>query len=152
MVKQILSRMLKDVKAYIGIAVVIGVYYVLMHVCFDAFCPLLMVTGFPCAGCGMTRAVLFVVSGQFSRAFYINPIAFLIVIFAVYCGICRYICGVRVKGFKAGIAILAVLLLGLYICRMYLYFPERIPYVYTRGNFIEKMIPAYYTLVKRLFF
>lgn len=46
------------------VAVIIGLMYLL-----KAGCPILRLTGFPCPGCGMTRAVLLALRGDFSGAF-----------------------------------------------------------------------------------
>ena len=40
----------------------------------------------------------------------------------------------------AVIAALAVMLLAIYAVRMYLYFPNRIPYVYTADNMLARML------------
>ncbi len=152
MIRTIAVRIWRDIKKYIWCAVALAVYYVLMHILLPASCPLILTTGFPCAGCGMTRAVWFILTGQFARAFYMNPTAFVIVLFAGYCFFCRYIKGVPVKGFVVGIILVFVLLLLAYFIRMYLYFPDRVPYVYTRGNLLEQRIPGYDDFVRQVFF
>src|SRR6188474_3744575 len=40
-------------------------------------CPFLAVTGFPCLSCGATRALIAFAHGDFSRALFWNPLAFL---------------------------------------------------------------------------
>lgn len=40
------------------------VYYQIVHSVFDAFCPMLVLTGIPCAGCGLTRAALYLLRGK----------------------------------------------------------------------------------------
>ncbi len=150
--KAIAVRIWNDIKKYIWCMAAVAVYYVVVHVFMPVACPLIYVTGFPCAGCGMTRAVLFVLTGQFSRAFYMNPVAFLIVLFGAYCFFCRYVKGGQVKGFIAGIIILFIVLLAAYFIRMYLYFPERVPYVYTKDNLFENRIPGYQSIIRKMFF
>lgn len=127
------------------------VYYVFVHVVFHAFCPLVMMTGFPCAGCGMTRAVFFMLTGQFARSWNLNPMAFPVMLFAGYCMIYRYILGKKIKGFKTGVIILCLVMLIYYVYRMYTVFPERPPYVYTEGNFLERYVPHYRETLRRLF-
>jgi hypothetical protein len=40
------------------------------------FCPFELLTGIPCPGCGMTRAVLCLISGNLSDALLYNPFSF----------------------------------------------------------------------------
>lgn len=50
-----------------------------------ALCPMAVVTGIPCPGCGMTRATLSALHGDFATAFRYHPLALLIVpLFATY--------------------------------------------------------------------
>lgn len=43
--------------------------YILLMLFFRAQCPILAITGIPCPGCGMTRACLSVLRGDFAAAF-----------------------------------------------------------------------------------
>ncbi len=126
------------------------VYYLIVHSLYDAFCPLLVVTGLPCAGCGLTRAVLYLLQGQIKRAAYINPSVFLLLIFALYCVYFRYIKGSRIKGFRAGFAMLVTGMLVIYLYRMCLYFPERVPCVYHSNNVFAGKIPGYQEWIGRM--
>lgn len=150
MIKDILARVLKDIKEYgWAVAVFVGCY-VLIHVFFDAFCPLLVATGIPCAGCGLTRAFLFLCSGQLGRAIYMNPSILPVLLFVLYFVFCRYILGKKVKGLKWCLIFLVSVMLIIYIYRMRLYFPDRVPYVYYADNILAKKYPGYEALVKRL--
>jgi len=46
------------------------------------FCPFKTLTGIPCPGCGMTRAILSITKGDFQEALNYNPFSFFL-IFAV---------------------------------------------------------------------
>ena len=37
-----------------------------------------------------------------------------------------------------------------YVVRMVLYFPDRVPYVYTGGNVLEGRVPGYAELIEKL--
>ena len=43
-------------------------------------CPVRILTGYPCPGCGGTRAIGSIALGQFDQAWSLNPIAFLFAI------------------------------------------------------------------------
>lgn len=47
-------------------------------------CPFLYFFGFPCPGCGMTRALIAAARLDFKAAFYYHPLFFVIIIAAVY--------------------------------------------------------------------
>ena len=111
---------------------------------------MLVTTGFPCAGCGLTRAFLYLGSGQLERAMYMNPMALLVIVFALYCGYYRYIRLTAVKHFSLALGLLITVMLVFYGVRMYLYFPDRVPYVYTRRNVLAERFPGYQQLVDQL--
>jgi hypothetical protein len=47
------------------------------------FCPFKALTGIPCPGCGMTRAMLSVTKGDFRGAFGYNPFSFFLLFMVV---------------------------------------------------------------------
>lgn len=149
-VKEILGRMVKDIKEYGWAIVSFGVYYVLIHVLSDVFCPLLWVTGIPCAGCGMTRAFLYLLGGQFQRAMHMNPSVLLVICFSVYFCVFRYGLGKKVKGLKISLIILVAGMLIIYGYRMRMYFPNEIPYVYYADNLLAKRLPGYENLINKI--
>lgn len=148
--KAIGGRIWKDIRNYrIGI-IVFAVYYVVMHLVFHAFCPSVMLTGFPCAGCGMTRAIFFLLTGQFERSWNLNPMALPVLLLVLYCVVVRYILGRKIKGVKVLVCILCICMIGTYIYRMCTVFPNRPPYVYTADNFLERRFPFYRDILHRL--
>lgn len=66
-IKTALGRIWKDIKNFRAAACFIAVYNVAARMLFDAFCPQLILTGLPCAGCGMTRAVFYILTGRLAR-------------------------------------------------------------------------------------
>lgn len=149
-VKECGKRICRDIKEYFPAVLVFLVYYIIVHAIRAAFCPLINFTGFPCAGCGLTRAFLYIAAGQFGKAAYVNPMSFVIIVFLIYCGYFRYIQGTKIKAFSRLFALLVICMLIFYGIRMYLYFPDRIPYVYTDRNFLSKTLPGYEDTVKKL--
>lgn len=148
--KEIINRVQRDLGGFFLVLGFSLIYYLIIHGIFGAFCPLLLITGFPCAGCGLTRAALFLLQGQALRAFRINPSIFLVIAFLLYCGYFRYIKGRPVKGMNMTLGILVAGMLVIYGYRMYLYFPDRAPYVYWSGNLLARWIPLYGRLGQKL--
>lgn len=137
------GRIRKDVKQYGPGMLAAVVLYFLIHAVFDAFCPSVLISGFPCPGCGMTRAVIYLFTGQLKRSWALNPAAVFWVIWAFWSAFERYGRGRRSKAsFQAACGILLFMII-VYIVRMKMYFPDRPPYVYTKDNLFSEIIPGY---------
>lgn len=137
------NRLYKDLKKYgIGIGAVILLYFT-MHFFLNGFCFSVVVTGFPCPGCGLTRSILFLLQGQFMRSWLIHPLGIGIVCFFIYAVILRYFLGKPIYGWKKILIVFVLTAILLYAVRMIQFFPNRPPYSYTKGNILEKLIPHY---------
>lgn len=147
-IKEIANRIWKDMKGAGWTGVVFLIYYGIVNSVFKAFCPLLVTTGIPCAGCGLTRATIFLMQGQLEKAAHINPSIFLIILFGLYCSYFRYIRGSKIRGFGVGVTLLITAMLLIYGYGMYHYFPNRVPYVYHENNILARHIPGYSDLIE----
>lgn len=144
------KRIYADIRQFGPAGLVFLGYYGLVHFFKTAFCPMLGMTGLPCAGCGLTRAFLYLLQGQIGRAANINPMCFPIIAFLIYCGYFRYTKGKKIKWFPFLFGLLIVVMLVFYAVRMYLYFPDRVPYVYTRNNVLANRVPGYQNLIDKV--
>ena len=130
------KRIGEDIRRY-GIAILaVLILYGLMHALFRAFCPMVLLTGYPCPGCGLTRSVLFFLTGQWERSFYLQPLGGVVVIFLLYCAWFRYVRGKKAPAFPWILGGLVAAAIVIYLIRMYLYFPNRPPYTYRSGNLL----------------
>ena len=144
------GRIKQDIRQHgAGVLAVIVLYFV-MHALFGAFCPSVIVTGFPCPGCGLTRAVLYLLRGEFLRSWALNPAAGLWGLWALWFAFERYIRGRRCKGLTWALCGIALFMISVYMIRMIRYFPDRPPYVYTPNNLFSRIIPGYRSLIKYL--
>lgn len=142
-IKETITRVTRDIKDY-GLAVIILIVYtVLVNLIFHAFCPMVIMTGFPCPGCGLTRAFLYLATGRVRQSIQINPLGIPIVCIFIYFCFNRYILGRKAKWLIQLIGIAVACLLILYVWRMYNFFPSRAPYVYSTGNVFERIFPYY---------
>lgn len=139
----IFARIMADVKEYGIAAAAFLVYAAIVNLVFHAFCPLVIFCGFPCPGCGISRAAVYFAAGRWKMAWQLNPVIFPIVLFAAYFFLNRYLLGRNVKGVKTMTGTLLALLVVVYIVRMYLYFPDRVPCIYTEHNVLAQIIPFY---------
>lgn len=143
------GRVAADVKEYGVVFVVLVIYTIAVNLVFHAFCPVVIVSGFPCPGCGVTRATVCFLTGRWQQAWQLNPVVFAIAPMAAWFCINRYLIGRKTAGIKWMIAAVFVLLIGVYAVRMYMYFPDRTPYVYTEDNMLARMLPFYQQLLHR---
>lgn len=146
-VRAVWERIVTDVKQY-GMAVVVLIAYtVIVNLVFHAFCPVVIFCGFPCPGCGITRAAVGFMTGRGQQAWQLNPVIYAIAVTTAYFIYRRYLLGTKVVGLKWLITVVFVLLAVVYIVRMYLYFPDRAPYVYTEENMLARILPFYQQLL-----
>lgn len=81
MMRIVLKRIAKDIKDFRLAFVLFAAYNIMVRKLFHAFCPQLILTGFPCAGCGLTRAVFHILTGNFERGIRLNPAAVFWILF-----------------------------------------------------------------------
>ena len=148
--RESVKRLFADIRQFGPAGIVFLVYYGLVHFFRTAFCPMISMTGLPCAGCGLTRAFLFLLQGQIGRAASINPMCFPIIAFLIYCGYFRYIRGTKIRWFPFFFALLLAVMLVFYAVRMYQHFPDRVPYVYTKNNVLANRVPGYQDLMDKV--
>ena len=135
--RAVLERIWKDIKNFRTAILVLIVYNVIVRMVFHAFCPQLILTGFPCAGCGMTRAVWCIITGRFARGMKLNPAAPLWIVFICCFFTNRYIKGVYRKSTTLLLGIVCIVTLAVYVYRMLHYFPGDPPMVYYRNNILR---------------
>lgn len=145
--KAVCRRIAADVKEYSMAIAALLLYTVVVNLVFHAFCPLVIFGGIPCPGCGVSRATLCFLTGRWQRAWQLNPMVFPIVLTVAYLGWNRYLMGRKAKGIKAIAAVLLVLLIIVYGVRMYMYFPNRVPYVYTEDNLLAHFYSLYRQMI-----
>ena len=148
--KAIWQRVFSDVKKFWPIPVLLIVIYFVLHKLEGAFCPSVIIFGLPCPGCGITRALLYVLQGRLQEAFYMNPSVYLWLLFLLYIIVMRYVLGKPIK-----YAIVIAVLIGIVMVLrfgygMYAYYPTRPPFAYTGGNVMENIIPGYMHMVRDL--
>lgn len=62
-----------DIRALLPAILALAWYWLVTHLLFDRFCPMQILLGLPCPGCGMTRAFMLVLTGRFAAAWSLQP-------------------------------------------------------------------------------
>lgn len=130
-IRQGLRLLGKDIRALLPALVAVAVYWTMTHLLFDRFCPMQILFGLPCPGCGMTRALILVLTGRFAAAWNLQPPVYGWIAAGVAFGIQRYLVNVGESEAKAKMWtwVLIFLLLwgiGLYLWRIIYGFPANV--------------------------
>lgn len=110
---------------------------------FGAMCPVVLFTGLPCPGCGMTRASISILSLQFVRAFIFNPSIYVWIVYVLYLAYYRYIKRTKIKRFVPVSVIVFGITIGIYLYKMIFIFPGEAPMTYMYDNFLSRVSPGY---------
>ena len=70
---------------------VFAIYFVIGRKFLYSLCPMVIMTGFPCPGCGLTRAMFMVLRGDFTGAWKMHPFIYGVIILVGWFGMRRYI-------------------------------------------------------------
>lgn len=119
---------------------IFAVYIVIGKYVLYTLCPSVLLTGFPCPGCGMTRAMFALMRGDFALAWSLHPFSYVLIGFCLSLGIRRYL---LLKDCKRYMKYLAVIFLGMilfYVYRMVRYFPGDPPMSYYYGSIMYRIV------------
>lgn len=117
-----LSFLRKRCRDFFFFCLLLGVYVAFITLT-GIGCPIRFFTGISCPGCGMSRAVLLMLSGHFQAAFRMHPLVYAV----LPAGVWLFFGSEQTAGlrrFKKGIiTVLVVLLLAVYAWRIYYHDP-----------------------------
>lgn len=148
--RRIWSRVWKDIKQYKWLITAFVVWNVIVRSVFHAFCPVLICIGIPCGGCGITRAIWFILTGQFERGMQLNPVAPIWIGILLYVILVRYILGKSMKRIYVYLGIAVGISLAIYLYRMVTLFPGNPPLVFYKNCIIEQIFPGYMEILKNI--
>lgn len=97
-------------------------------------CPMVLLTGLPCPGCGMTRAAVLFFQGHWLAAWRMHPFFYVLLALAAAAAFSRYVLGRGAAQMKAAAVVFLVLAVVFYGYRMARDFPDREPMVYFSHN------------------
>lgn len=132
--RSIWKRIVSDIKNYAVAILLFGGYNIVVRLVFHAFCPFLILTGFPCAGCGMTRAVCCFLTGRLRQGMSLNPAAPFWIAWILCFLYNRYVQGKNSRWVRILLGITAVITLIVYVYRMRTQFPGNPPMTYYKDN------------------
>jgi len=114
-------------KEYAPLAAALAVYFVGTQWLFGTVCPVLFVVGVPCPGCGLTRAGLLFLGGQWVDSWRMHPLVVPTVAFVGLAGWSHFFRPGAWRWVYGAGGVLVVVMVGLYVFRMITVFPYEAP-------------------------
>ena len=105
----------------------------------DARCLTRAVSGYPCPGCGITRATLSFLHGDWESAFNFHPLFLLIDAYIVFIAVYMVFRKEENKFITISSIIIGALMLGVYIFRMITMFPHTEPMTYNQNSLYNQL-------------
>lgn len=143
-VKKIALTVLRDLQSWKWGLIVLIVYFGAMKNFLYSLCPVVMLTGFPCPACGMTRAGALLLKLEVKEAMAVHPFIYAFAILAVIFGVNRYLLFRKTPEWLKWLA--CVVIIGMvvyYVWRMYRYFPGAPPMEYYSGNLLLRIFRVF---------
>lgn len=140
MLKNAFKLFIEDVK-HIWLGIVAAVMYLaFMELVLHNGCPFVVLTGFPCPACGLTRAGIHLLKGEWLEAFRLNfaiyPIAALFIVAVIR----RYFLQKSLHCLLKYVVLLLLVMVIYYMYRMAVLFPSEPPMTYYYDNFIRNIV------------
>lgn len=139
-IKKSLSFIIVDLKNLSIALIAFAVYSVIAHLFFERYCPLVVLTGLPCPGCGMTRASLLLISGHFKEALIMHPMVLSVFVLFFAYGLFKYILYIDTRHLQNILIFIIIAGLFVYLFRMFTVFPEQTPMKFYNNNIFRKIL------------
>lgn len=136
---KIFKKLSEDINRFKWLILGLIMFFLVSQFIFHRVCAVSIITGYPCPGCGTSRAFLCILKGDFYESLQYNPFAVLWILLGAWILFSRYILEKPVKWFNHVIIIIGLLIIALYIYRMIVVFPGRPPMVYYDNNVLNKV-------------
>ncbi len=114
--------------------ITIGAFLILI---LDISCVVRNATGFPCPSCGITRAYLALFKADFSMAFFMHPLFWILPIILILYIIKPNFFSNKSKQCRFLLTLVIALFLVVYIIRMILFFPHTEPMNYNHDAYVN---------------
>ncbi|MBR4758816.1 MAG: DUF2752 domain-containing protein [Lachnospiraceae bacterium] len=110
----------------IGVVAVV-IYIFLFQLLFHTCCPMQLILGLPCPGCGLTRAGLLLLGGHPIEAFFMHPFLYAWIALLLIWAVGRYLLQKKIKVLPVLLGLVIAGMVAFYIYRMHMYYPDTEP-------------------------
>lgn len=129
-----------DIKSARWAIMLVIAYFVFLKKFLHSLCPMVLITGFPCPGCGLTRAGFRVLRLDFAGAWETHPFIFAVIVLAVVFAAERYVRQSRRMKVSKWCAIVVIVgMVVFYVWRMVNMFPDVPPMTYYHRNLLSSL-------------
>lgn len=129
--------------------VIFAVYAVSFTHFFGHACPINLLFGVPCPGCGLTRACLLLLRGDFVGAFRMHPLVYVLPIPAVFVVLGYFSPKFAFSRTSAvTLSLCIALFVGVYLYRMIAFFPSEEPIAYNENSLLfllKKLLSRFFS-------
>ncbi len=139
--RQIIKKIGTDLYTIRWAIIFIIAYFVLIGTILPSTCPLYLLTGIPCPGCGMSRAFLSLLQLDFAGAFRMHPFVYAVAVLFLFFCLDRYIIK---KDLSQVLFVLMIItacgMIVFYVWRMITQFPGDPPMNYYEGSLLCRVL------------
>jgi hypothetical protein len=130
-VKENAETILKEIKSSWGVLVLMIAYVIFASFFLGTGCLFSSATGFPCIGCGGTRAAFALLHGDIAESFHFHPLLIpAVILFGTYFALLLFKGKASAKKLDKALIVFTVAAVILFIIRMILFFPDTEPMIY----------------------
>lgn len=131
------ERLIKDGKMILVGGLLCVFYLFAIDRIFGGVCWLRVVFGIPCPLCGMTRATGLFLKGDFSGAWQMHALFYLVLLFVPMYIFCKYFMENGSRIIRIYVIIFSIIAIGYYVYRMLYLFPGQEPLDYNPANWFN---------------
>jgi len=144
-ISEIVRAVINDLLQIKVAIIILLIYGITAQILFDTICPTKIFCGYPCPGCGLTRAAFKVIFGfHIKEAWQYNPTIFLWLTYIVVWLWHRYVLKKSIKNNTAWVVFIGIITVLCYILRIYDYIPysklDEYQKNYMCSFFIERIV------------
>lgn len=139
------ERLIRDGKNFLAGSILCAICLFVTDRVFGSVCWLRLAFGIPCPLCGMTRATGLFLRGDFSGAWKMHALFYLVLLFVPFYIFCKYFVENGSRMIWIYVIIFSIVAIGYYVYRMLYLFPGQEPLDYDPANwfnYIRKLLVA----------
>ena len=143
-IKKVRQEIMKDarfcVRVILWVAAIAAAHRAVLGRFLYSLCPMVLITGYPCPACGMTRAGVLMLTGHFADAWNLQPFIYVLGVFLLAAAVWRYLLlKSSVNWMKWCLIVMMSSMIVYSIYRKVRYFPETPPMTYYQYNLIYRL-------------
>ena len=138
------SLLLNDLKYNLPGLLVVAGYILVFQLFLHTICPMQLIFGLPCPGCGLTRAATLLITGHFAQSFQMHPFLIAWILMAADWGLSRYVFMRKAKELPVLLGLVLIGMVVLYLYRMRVYYPHTQP----MNPLMKGMVPTLIDMVR----